>query len=150
VCTLLELPCHRSPIDLRDHNAIDYRDASHFDLHNLFDFEGLFLGSDRTATLRFVPNVSFGNDQPSVHLEFRHLSVLVLSPGFGTSEVVDLEEMGYMSPDQSDDSWLLSEHQADESAHLFFRFSSGSIRICAESASLNVGEPGGGGATPAW
>ena len=114
------------------------REDGHFDLHNQFDFVGLTIGADRTARLLFRPNPEHGGDNPPVLVEFRDVDYLELSPGFGTRPVLGLDEMGYMSPEQEEDDWLMTESQATNADHLLFRLFCDHVRIHAREARLRT------------
>jgi hypothetical protein len=60
-----------------------------------------------------------------------------VSPDFGPTTVKDLEEIGYKSPSDEDDNWLLSQKQATLADDLFFRFNGGHyVRFHSRRASL--------------
>ena len=109
-----------------------------FDLHNVYDFSGVTIGPDRTLQVSFQPNREHGKGHLPVLLEFREVDYLLLSPGFGIRCVRDLDEMGYMGPEQDDDQWLLSEDQATEADHLLIRLGSDYVRIHAQHAYLRI------------
>jgi len=112
------------------------REGRVFDLHNLYDFSGLSIGADRSALMSFQPNPKHGSGQPCVLLQFDETDHV--EARFGTGAIQDLDEMGYMSPDQQDDEWLLGEDQAAEADHLYFRLGAGFIRIHAHRARLEI------------
>ena len=108
-----------------------------FDLHNCYDFSGFFLRNDYTAFLAFGPNAEYGIGLPPVLLEFCRLDYLMLSSDFFTLDRIDLDEIGYKSPNDIDDQWLLGEDQADSECHIFFRFLGGHfVRMHGSRAEL--------------
>lgn len=111
-----------------------------FDLHNLYDCSGLSIGAERTAQMCFQPNPEHGAGQPCVLLEFDEIDHLEVCVRLGTRLSEDLDEMGYMSPDQHDAQWLLNEEQATEADHLYFRLGAGFVRIHAQRARLHIRE----------
>ena len=109
------------------------------DLHNEYDFSELSFRSDRVVRLIFVPNPEHGKGQAPVVLEFVDVDLIELSDGFGTKPIQDLEEVGYMREDQSDDAWLLNEDQVTSDDHLYFRLGTAYIRIRSRQAYLHAG-----------
>ena len=111
-----------------------------YDLHNLYDFSGCLLKSDRSFYLFFAPNPSHGAGHCPVAVEFLDVNFLGFSPNFGAGGLQDLEEMGYKSPSDLDDSWLLRVEQAATPDHLFFRFTGNAyIRIHSTLARIREG-----------
>lgn len=100
-----------------------------YDLHNLYDYVGCVLSSTSRFWVFFEPNSTYGTKQIPIAIEFEGLIFLEFSPNLGVGHVQDLEEMGYKSPDDRDDNWLLTEEQANGADHLFFRFSGAFIRV---------------------
>ena len=92
-----------------------------YDLHNHYDFASLTIDCNRTMRLSFVAISEFGEENIII-LEFKNLDYLGFSSNFGASKIKNLDEIGYKSPDDLDDQWLLSEQQASSIDHLFFRF----------------------------
>lgn len=95
-----------------------------YDLHNLFDFAGMIIGSKKWVRMLFEPNAKHGKGQRSITLDFADVDYLELSSKFGSRCIPDLDEVGYKSPGDQDDEWLTGEQQATSDDHLFFRFGS--------------------------
>lgn len=111
-----------------------------YDVHNSYDYVGCLLKNDRTFWLFFAPSSTHGAGQTPVAVEFAGVDFLGFSLGFGTNAIQDLEEMGYKSPSDLDDNWLLREDQATASDHLFFRFVDNAyVRVHGESARIHEG-----------
>lgn len=107
-----------------------------FDLHNCYDFSKLHLEGNQ-AFLGFEPNPEHGKNLSPVLVKFDGLIYFAVSPDFCSTAQVDLDEIGYKSPDDFDDEWLLREEQAEENDHIFFRFIGGqSVRVLASKAEL--------------
>lgn len=98
------------------------QDSEVYDLHNLYDFAGVRVGPNCDVEISFDEIASLTNRESTLTLTFVGVDYLEMSPQFGTQPVRDLDEMGYKSPDDRDDQWLLTEQQAKDSDHLFFRF----------------------------
>jgi hypothetical protein len=108
-----------------------------YDLHNCFDFDGLELSKPDELRLFFKPNPIHGRGHTKVLVYAQGVDRLSLSSGFGPKTVKDLEEIGYKSPGDDDDNWLLSQKQADPYDDLFFRFNDGHfVRFHSKSALL--------------
>lgn len=107
-----------------------------YDLHNSYDYVGLILKSkERQLQILFEPNSEYGKGNLSVSFVFKSLNYLEFSPNFGTKVVSGLDEMGYKSPSDRDDNWLLSPQQASSDDHLFFRLENGDfIRVHSKHA----------------
>lgn len=111
-----------------------------FDLHNLYDYKGIILKGSRLLLIFFEPNLQYGADQVPILLEFSDVSSLEISPNFGETEMVDLEEMGYKAVGDNDYNWLLDEQQATKNDDLFFRFGDRHfIRVNSLVATLREG-----------
>ncbi len=111
-----------------------------YDLHNMYDFVKLvFTLKSRNLQLLFEPCEEY-KDLQAVRLIFEQVDYLVLSPDFFIREVTCLDEVGYKSPGDHDDEWLMNEQQATCSDHLFFRMLGGNyIRIHSQHAFLETG-----------
>jgi hypothetical protein len=110
-----------------------------YDLHNMYDFTGIYVGANRDVHISFQANAEQGRGQPSLALVFSGVDYLEFSPGFGARAVQDLDELGYKSPDDRDDEWLLTEQQATPGDHLFLRFGGGDfIRVHSQQARLRI------------
>lgn len=108
-----------------------------YDLHNCFDFDGLDVSKAGELRLTFKPNPVHGGGYSSVLVFAQGMDRLALSSDFGPTTVKYLEEIGYKSPGDEDDNWLLSQEQATPSDDLFFRFNDGHyVRFHSESVSL--------------
>lgn len=108
-----------------------------YDLHNCFDFYGLDTSSPAELRIIFKPNAIHGTGHKIVSIFAEGLDRLEVSSNFGPSTAKDLEEIGYKSPTDKDDNWLLSETQATPSDDLFLRFNDGHyIRFHSKSTSL--------------
>lgn len=114
------------------------KDGRIYDLHNLYCFSGfLFEVEGRRLQIRFDPISGEGNNASSILLSFSGLTYLELSPSFGVKKIDGLDEMGYKSPGDKDDEWLLREEQACKDDHLFFRLDEGDfIRVHCQRADL--------------
>jgi hypothetical protein len=110
-----------------------------FDLHNQYDFSGVYVGPNRSVQVSFAPHPEHGRGHPPVVLMFDGVDYFELSSSFGTQPIPGLDELGYKNPDDRDDASLLSEEQAADTDHLFLRFDSGFVRIRSESARLQAG-----------
>lgn len=108
-----------------------------YDLHNCFDFDGLDVSEAGELSLTFKPSAIYGGGYSNVLLFAQGVDRLALSSDFGPTTVRDLEEIGYKSPGDEDDNWLLSQEQATPSDDLFFRFNDGHyVRFHCKSVSL--------------
>jgi hypothetical protein len=108
-----------------------------YDLHNCFDFGGLDVSEAGELRLTFKPNTIHGGGYSSVLVFAQGVDRLAVSSDFGPTTVEYIEEIGYKSPDDADDNWLLSQKQATPSDDLFFRFNDGHyVRFHSKSASL--------------
>jgi hypothetical protein len=108
-----------------------------YDLHNCFDFDGLDVSEDGELRLNFKPNTTHGGGYSSVLVFAQGVDRVAVSPDFGPTTVKDLEEIGYKSPSDEDDNWLLSQKQATLADDLFFRFNGGHyVRFHSRRASL--------------
>ncbi len=109
-----------------------------YDLHNLYRFKELFLkAQDWQLTLLFEPILEYREKQPPVSLIFTKIDYLEFSPGFGCKPISGLDEVGYKSPEDRDDIWLMSEEQATNNDHLYFRMDGGEfIRLHCQNADL--------------
>lgn len=109
-----------------------------YDLHNLYDFIGIFFTSKACRLeISFKPIPEFGDGKVPISLIFEGIDYLEFSPQFWTKNISGLDEMGYKNPEDHDDEWLLSEKQASFNDHLFFRMDSGDfIRIHCQNADL--------------
>ncbi len=109
-----------------------------YDLQNLYNFVGLVLkGKERQLQILFEPNLDSGNKGSSVSLVFDEIDYLELSPNFGSRVITGLDEMGYKSPDDRDDEWLLSEQQSTLDDHLFVRLDGADfIRVHCKHADI--------------
>ncbi len=113
-----------------------------YDLHNQYDYRQMTVYNDRIVEIVFTPHEVHGEGLPTVMLRFSGIDYLELSPGFCCRADTDLDEVGYISPDQRDDRSILEEARATPADHLFFRFHSGFIRLHAERARIRVWKPG--------
>lgn len=112
-------------------------DSKIYDLHNCYDYEGLLLTNFRTLELIFSPNKDHGKDNNPIRIHFEAVDYLEFSDNFGTSILYEVMEVGYKSPGDFDDNWLLTEKQSSGPDHIFFRFSENEfIRIYSKSAEL--------------
>jgi len=108
-----------------------------YDLHNLYDFGQIVVSGGCRVQLSFVPNAQHGNEQRPVVIEFDGVDYLEFSTHFGSRPVSLVEEIGYKSPGDDDDAWLMSERQATATDHLFFRLGDGDfVRIHSRQAKL--------------
>jgi len=107
-----------------------------YDLHNCFDFSGLNIAPGLLG-LSFRPNEIHGEGSSCILVFAEGVNRFAVSPDFGRSTVKHLEEIGYKSPGDEDDHWLLRQNQAALSDDLFFRFNDGHyVRFHSERASL--------------
>jgi hypothetical protein len=111
-----------------------------YDLHNLYDYVGIVLSGASCLFVFFEPNVQYKEDQVPIMLEFNEVEYLEFSPNFGMRRISYLEEMGYKSFGDQDDAWLLSQQQATDNDHLFFRLEGNDfIRVSSKNAYLHEG-----------
>lgn len=108
------------------------------DLHNEYDFVGVILkGNECRLQIQFAPNPEHGKGKPHITLNFDGIDYLEFSPNFGTRPISGLDEIGYKNVNDRDDNWLLTEQQATDKDHLFFRMDGGSfIRIHSQHADV--------------
>lgn len=93
-----------------------------YDLHNDYDFVGIYLyAKTNHLEIYFEPNPEFGAGKPKLCLNFRDVDYLEFSPNFGSTEIHGIEELGYKTPSDRDDEWLMSEGQSSKDDHLFIR-----------------------------
>lgn len=108
-----------------------------YDLHNCFDFDGIEVSEAGELRMTFKPIDIYGGGYSNVLVFAQGVDRLAMSSDFGPTTVKDLEEIGYKSPGDEDDNWLLSQKQATPSDDLFFRFNDGQyVRFHSKSASL--------------
>lgn len=114
------------------------KNQSIYDLHNQYDLLEITISAKkRELKMAFEPNAEFGIHKPPVVFIFSGINHLEFSKTFGGQVVSTLDEVGYKSPDDRDDNWLLSEEQATADDHLFFRMEGQNfIRIYCKKASL--------------
>jgi hypothetical protein len=118
------------------------KDGVLYDLHNLYDFGGIFVDGSRCVHISFMPNVVHGKGQHPIIVEFDEVDYLEFSQGFGMRPITELDEMGYKSPGDRDDKWLMTEEQAGADDHLFFRLGLGDdfVRVHSRRARLSERE----------
>ncbi len=98
------------------------KDGKIFDLHNSYEFTGIVLkGQERLLKILFKPTIEQGGERKPISIIFEFIDFLELSPNFGTRIISGLDEIGYKSPTDRDDEWLLDEQQSTPDDHLFFR-----------------------------
>jgi len=109
-----------------------------YDLHNRYEFIAVVLkAKDRRLQLLFEPNQEYRKDELPISLNFEEVDYLEFSPNFGTRVISGLDEMGYKSPEDQDDEWLMNEQQATPNDHLFFRMDGGDfIRVHCKNVDL--------------
>jgi hypothetical protein len=117
------------------------KDGSIYDLHNLYDLIGIVLKTkDRRLQLLFEPNPEYGKGQRPVSLSFEGIDYLEFSPNFGAQFISGLDEVGYKSPRDHDDEWLMNEQHTTSDDHLFFRMDGGDfVRLHCRHADLIEG-----------
>lgn len=87
--------------------------------------------------LLFEPRTEYRKHQLSITLCFEEIDYLEFSPNFGSRVISGLDEIGYKTPEDRDDKWLMNEQQATHNDHLFFRMDGGEyIRIHCQNADL--------------
>lgn len=96
-------------------------DGKVHELYNYYEFSGLRIGAHRTVVISFVPCDPNTMDLPRLELECRHVDYFELSPDFGCKDIREVGEMGYKSPGDLDDEWLMTEQQASAADHFFLR-----------------------------
>lgn len=101
------------------------KDGRIYDLHNSFDFESLVVSGCRDIRLVFKPNVDHGKTHSRIAVQIQSVDYFEISPQFGASIICDIDEVGYKFREDRDDSWLLTENQANEAADMFVRFQGG-------------------------
>lgn len=108
-----------------------------YDLHNEYDFSGIAVNGTKQLRVLFEPNSESGSDNMPVSLLFDEIDYLELSRNFGSRAVQSLDELGYKTPDDHDNEWLLGEQQASNGDHLFIRLDGVDfIRVHSRSADL--------------
>ena len=108
-----------------------------YDLHNCYEFSGIYVGGNRCARLYFEPHIEWGRNEVPVALVFHDVEFLQVSSGLGVNAILDLDEVGYKEPGEEDDSWLDTEEQSSDAYHLFFRLTNNEfIRIYSKRACL--------------
>ena len=109
-----------------------------YDLHNIYEFIGVFLNAKkRRLRLLFEPRTEYRKHQLSITLSFEEIDYLEFSANFGSRVISGLDEIGYKTPEDRDDKWLINEQQATPNDHLFFRMDGGEfIRIHCQNADL--------------
>ncbi len=113
------------------------KDGKIYDLHNCYDVANILRLSDGTFMMRFDPNSEWGQECKSVVLKFTGVDYIEFRFNPSNKQSVDMQEIGYKSHDDMDDSWLLTEGQSTPQDHLFFRLGgSNYIRIHSKEAVL--------------
>ena len=92
-----------------------------FDLHNDYDFDKICIQPGRSVIMSFDPVVKFDMEGRLLSMVFFDVDYCELSDGLATRHVRLIDEIGFVGPDQKDDSWLYCEDQSESSYHLFFR-----------------------------
>ena len=92
-----------------------------YDLHNCYDLYGFSL-SMKCGVLGFRPNPVYGKGLQPIILEFHNLDFFQVRLDFSDVEHLMLHEIGFKSPNDFDDEWLLEYDQATCEDHIFFRF----------------------------
>lgn len=109
-----------------------------FDLHNNYDFSGISMSPGGRVQVSFLPSPDHGRDESPLALIFEGVDYIEMRLGLGKSSERDLEEVGYKSPSDRNDAWLLAEEYSTGLDHLFLRFSGEYfLRIHSESAFLS-------------
>jgi len=116
-----------------------------YDLHNCFDFGGIDVSVRGELLLVFKPNPIYGHGYSIVLVFAQGVDRLAFSSDFDPAAIEDLDEMGYKSPGDEDDNWLLTQEQATDADDLFFgfndlhfvRFYSKQVSLIELPASLN-------------
>jgi len=105
-----------------------------YDLHNDCDF----LGYEYHSCKREVHlNFSFIPHTKNLSIVFSNVDYFQTSKSFHSANICCLEEIGFKSPDDHTDEWLLDQSQSESNDHLFFRFEENEfIRIHSESVFL--------------
>lgn len=116
------------------------QDGRVYDLHNFYRFSGFFYEvKGKRLQIRFDRISGKFQGASSIVLLFLEVNYLELSPNFGEKEIDGIDEIGYKSPTDRDDEWLLGESQANIDDHLFLRLDEGYfIRVHSKYAELNV------------
>lgn len=110
-----------------------------YDLHNFYLLESLsFQAREGRLKIAFAPLSDMDGPVPPVSLVFKSVDHLEMSCTFGqTQGAMGLEEMGYKSPGDVDDEWLLREEQSGPNDHLFLRLEKNAfIRVHSQFADL--------------
>ncbi len=80
-----------------------------YHLHNVHEFVGVFLNAkERRLLLLFEPNTEYRKHQLSITLSFKEINYLEFNPNFGSRVISGLDEIGYKTPEDSDDKWLMN------------------------------------------
>jgi hypothetical protein len=113
--------------------------AQYADLHNDYDFMQVRLNCrESTVELEFRARPDLGvNSLPeSIVLQFNGVDWFQTSHGIASRVIIDLVEIGYKGPADTDHDWLMREEQAASNSHMFFRLIGDEfIRIHARRAS---------------
>ena len=95
-----------------------------YDLHNLYNITGIILDRNLSQLkIMFKPASEYGEGNPSLVLNFRNIDYLEFS--LNTMGILGLDEMGYKSPEDRDNNWLMNEQQSTPEDHLFLRLLDG-------------------------
>lgn len=107
------------------------------DLHNEYNFSGVAINPDWHLQVAFKPDEDYGRGQPLVTLVFEDVDYLEMKIELANEASCTVEELGYKSPNDRDDSWLAPERDSSALDHLFLRFSGeGFIRVHCKNACL--------------
>lgn len=105
-----------------------------YDLHNTYDLIGLFVDTPAcNLTIFLKPTPKYGIGLKALALKFQDLDYFEFGPLVGNGKIAGIEEIGYKSPSDRDDEWLMTEAQANNNDHIFFRLDGGDfVRVHCE------------------
>ncbi len=111
-----------------------------YDVHNQYDFEGIFIDAFRSLEIRFNPDNEYGKGMSPLTLKFQNIQYLEISPAFGTKEILGIDEMGYKEAHEKCDDWLDGEEHINDKMHFFLRLIPNDIfiRVFSEHATLLI------------
>ena len=92
-----------------------------YDIHNHYDVFDIAFVSKKNLEITFIPNAVHGKNSPAIKLEFVGIDYLELRLNYENESVSDLDEMGYKQCTDQNIEWLLTEEQATDKDHMFFR-----------------------------
>jgi hypothetical protein len=127
------------------HNSIAIQiDSSYFDLHNCYDLEQIRLLVCNESSIEMSFQRTEGHwvptDSPKrIQIVFQKIKYLEFSPFLLNNFSPNIEEVGFKEANDHDYNWLLTEEQADNDCHIFFRFENEEyLRLYCEQISFLI------------